>query len=350
MRKIFATIICLLGLWTVFSQGIVYIDPITITPEEQSRAFNPKDVFTVSIDKLPPQTISINSGGKFSGLDIRKLHIVVIKRNGKAEAAFKFNFKSQGSEQLRLWIRTQYQTWQLGTAGREYSSDAERELKNMQWTDHFSATNIASLQSRYPEGKELLFMQDGSGREVQAVFPKGVAVPGRDALKSHKFILYGKFVTINKQPDDRTTGGKPKSMMNYKYFQVSSWTAEPRYKNAIDYIQQTGCLWGISEARINSDVSITLVDADTGPGRGLMLSLSKPQNSATIKPGESCSLKDGRHVSITYKLQKIEQGKLTFSVTEEFDARSFGKGITMETKTVSIAPYAPAMADPGREK
>jgi hypothetical protein len=110
MKKILTTTVCLISSWTIFCQGVVYIDPITVTPEEQSRAFNPKDVFTVSINKLPPQTISINSGGKFSGLDTEKTHTVVIKRNGKAEAAFKFNFKSRGSEQLRLWFRTQYQT------------------------------------------------------------------------------------------------------------------------------------------------------------------------------------------------------------------------------------------------
>ncbi len=342
MKKILATIICLLGSWTIFSQGVVYIDPITITPEEQSRAFNPKDVFTVSIDKLPPQTISTSSGGKFSGLDTGKHHIVELKRNGKAEAAFKFNFKSQGSEHLRLWFRTQYQTWQLDKAEREYPSDAPQELKNMRWTDHFSVTSITSLQSRHPEGKELLFIQDGSGREVQTIFPKCVASPGIDALKSHKFTLYGKFVTMNEPPDDHATGAKPKKkMINYKYFLVSNWTIGPEYKSAIDYIQQTGRLWGISEVRINSDALITLVDAETGPGCGLMLSLSEPQKSATIKPGESCSLKDGHHASIAYKLQKIEQGKLTFCITEKFDARSFGKGLTTETKMISISPYGP---------
>jgi hypothetical protein len=96
--------------------------------------------FTVSIDKLLPQTISINSGGKFSGLDTEKTHTVVIKRNGKVEAAFKFNFKSRGSEQLRLWFRTQYQTWQLSQAGCKHPSVAQQELKNMIWTDHFNLT------------------------------------------------------------------------------------------------------------------------------------------------------------------------------------------------------------------
>jgi hypothetical protein len=342
MKKILTTTVCLISSWTIFCQGVVYIDPITVTPEEQSRAFNPKDVFTVSIDKLPPQTISINSGGKFSGLDTEKTHTVVIKRNGKAEAAFKFNFKSRGSEQLRLWFRTQYQTWQLSKARSKQPSVVQQELKNMLWTNHFNMTSITSLQSRYPEGKELLFRQAGSGREVQTIFPKGVVPPGIDTLKSHKFTLHGKIITINEKPDAQAKQGLPKKrMINYKYFLVSSWTAEPKYKSSIDYIRQTGRLWGISEVRINNDASITLIDAKTGPGRGLMMSLSESQESATIKPGESCSLKDGHHAAIVYKLQKIEQGKLTFSITEKFDARSFGKGITTETKMLSISPYGP---------
>jgi hypothetical protein len=146
MKKILTTVICLISSWTIFCQGVVYVDPITITPEEQSRAFNSKDVFSVSIDKLPPQTISINSGGKFPGLDTGKPHTVVIKRNGKPEASFKFDFKSRGSDQLRLWFRTQYQTWQLCKADRERLSATQQELKNMLWTDHFNLTSITSLQ------------------------------------------------------------------------------------------------------------------------------------------------------------------------------------------------------------
>jgi len=100
--------------------GIVCVDPITITPEEQSQAFNPNGTFTVTIDDLPPQTISTNACGVFTNLDVNADHLVVIKRNEKPEASFRFNFKTKGSNHLRLWFRTQYQTWQLWKPGRRH--------------------------------------------------------------------------------------------------------------------------------------------------------------------------------------------------------------------------------------
>jgi hypothetical protein len=262
---------------------------------------------------------------------LEKIHRLI--RDWYIDRESKLGFKDEEQKQQILGeIQRRYQC--------AYPPNALQALKNMLWTDHFDLTSIMSLQSRYPEGKELLFRQDGSGREVQTIFPKGIVPPGIDALKSHKFTLHGKIITINEKPNEQAMRKNLKKwMVNYQYFLVSSWTAEPKYKSGIDYIQQTGRLWGISEVKINNDASITLVDAKTGPGRGLMMSLSEPQESATIKPGESCSLKDGDHAAIVYKLQKIEQGKLTFSVTEKFDARSFGKGITTETKAVIILPY-----------
>lgn len=118
--KIFLTIICVICVGVSRGQGIVCIDPIFITPEEQSRAFDPSDKFTVAIDGLPAQTISVNDCGFFTDLDIIIDHTVVIKRNGNPEASFKFNFKSKGSNHLRLWFRTQYQTWQLWKSGRKH--------------------------------------------------------------------------------------------------------------------------------------------------------------------------------------------------------------------------------------
>ncbi len=114
---------------------------------------------------------------------------------------------------------------------------------------------------------------------------------------------------------------------------------KPKYKSTSDYIQKTGRLWGIAEVRINKDNSVTLTDADSGYGCGLMMSLSKVQKSATIKVGESCTLSDGHHAFITYELKKSEKGKVAFLVTDKFDARSFGNGIKKETKTITISPY-----------
>lgn len=114
---------------------------------------------------------------------------------------------------------------------------------------------------------------------------------------------------------------------------------KPEYKNTIDYIQQTGRLWGIAQVTIDNDNSVTLVDAETGYGRGLSLSLSRRVASVTLKIGESCVLSDGHHAFITYELKKIEKGKITFLVTDKFDARSFGDGIKQETKILTISPY-----------
>ncbi len=109
--------------------GTVCVDPITITPEEQSQAFNPSDAFTVAIDKLPPQTITTNACGVFTDLDVNADHLVVIKRNGKPEASFRFNFKTKGGDHLRLWFSTRYQTWQLWLPGRKHACVYLREGK-----------------------------------------------------------------------------------------------------------------------------------------------------------------------------------------------------------------------------
>ena len=119
---VFCSCILLGAAWATAASagGMVCVDPISITPEEQSQAFNPSDTFAVAIDKLPPQTITTNACGGFTNLDVNADHLVVIKRNGKPEASFKFNFKAKGSDHLRLWFRTQYQTWQLRNSGRKH--------------------------------------------------------------------------------------------------------------------------------------------------------------------------------------------------------------------------------------
>lgn len=105
---------------TASAGGIVCIDHITIQPNEQSQGFNPTDNFSVSIDKLPSQIITTNSCGVFANLDVKSDHLVVIKRNGNPEASFKFNLQTKGSDHLRLWFNTQYQTWELWLPGRKH--------------------------------------------------------------------------------------------------------------------------------------------------------------------------------------------------------------------------------------
>lgn len=117
---------------------------------------------------------------------------------------------------------------------------------------------------------------------------------------------------------------------------------EPKNKTTIDYIQDTGRLWGVAELKLNENDSITLIDAkSSGVGLNLIMrdSKSKIVDSVTLKPGQACSLSDGRHAFITYELKAIKDGRVIITVTDEFDARSFGDGIKKEKKTLTISPY-----------
>ncbi len=110
----------------------------------------------------------------------------------------------------------------------------------------------------------------------------------------------------------------------------------------IDYIRQTGRLWGVAEVTLNENGSITLIDAkSSGVGLNLMMHDANNQvvDSVTLSPGQSCSLSDGRHVFITYEFKAMEQGRVTITVTDKFDARSFGDGIKQTKATINISPY-----------
>jgi len=121
------------------------------------------------------------------------------------------------------------------------------------------------------------------------------------------------------------------------------WPEEdPNNNAAIDYIRRTGRLWGVAEVILNENSSITLVDAkSSGVGLNLMMrdSNNKTVDSITLTPGQSCSLSDGRHAFITYEFKAIKQGRITISVTDKFDARSFDDGIKETKSTVTISPY-----------
>ncbi|MHC4111565.1 MAG: hypothetical protein ACYSUY_10840 [Planctomycetota bacterium] len=117
---------------------------------------------------------------------------------------------------------------------------------------------------------------------------------------------------------------------------------EQNSTTTIDHIRQTGRLWGVAEVTLNENGSITLVDAkSSGVGLNLMMrdSKNKSVDSITLSPGQACSLSDGRHAFITYELKAIEQGRIIITVTDKFDARSFGDGITETKKTITISPY-----------
>ncbi|MDH4238882.1 MAG: hypothetical protein OEW48_04920 [Phycisphaerae bacterium] len=117
---------------------------------------------------------------------------------------------------------------------------------------------------------------------------------------------------------------------------------EPKNKTTIDYIRQTGRLWGVTEVALNENGSITIVDAkSSGVGLNLMMrdSNNKVVDSVTLSPGQSCSLSDGRHVFITYELKVIKNSRIIIAVTDKFDARSFGDGIKRTKAVVTISSY-----------
>lgn len=113
----------------------------------------------------------------------------------------------------------------------------------------------------------------------------------------------------------------------------------------IEAIEKTGQLWGIEEVTLNGDSSVTLTDADSmemGLGCGLFMS-DVSDGVMNLRTGQSCLLTDGRHAFITYELNEIEENKLTFIVTDKFDARAFGDGIQIARKAVTISPYSKTM-------
>jgi hypothetical protein len=117
---------------------------------------------------------------------------------------------------------------------------------------------------------------------------------------------------------------------------------DPNSSATIEYIRQTDRLWGVAEVTLNENGSITLVDAKiSGVGLNLMMrdSNNKVVDSVTLSPGQACSVSDGRHVFITYELKAIKQGRIIITVTDKFDARSFGDGIKRTKKTLTISPY-----------
>ena len=118
---------------------------------------------------------------------------------------------------------------------------------------------------------------------------------------------------------------------------------EPESSSTIDYIRQSGRLWGVAEVALNDNGSVTLIDAkSTGVGLNLMMrdANNKVVDSITLKPGQSCSLSDGRHAFITYEFKAIEKGRIIINVTDRFDARSFGAGIKLNKATITISPQS----------
>ena len=128
---------------------------------------------------------------------------------------------------------------------------------------------------------------------------------------------------------------------------------ETAYTSALDYIEQTGTLWGIAGCLMNPDGSITLVDR-TQSGAGFLLWIAAKDGAAaeqvTLRQGESCQLTDGHHAFITYAFLGLQDDRIRIEVTDTFNAISFGGTVEERRDTVTIEPYADAAGSGGSHR
>ena len=73
--------------------------------------------FKVQIDKLTPILISTNCSGVFTNLWVDAKHLVKIQLEDKPLTSFRFSFREEQSEHLRLWYSPFYGTWSLSRVG-----------------------------------------------------------------------------------------------------------------------------------------------------------------------------------------------------------------------------------------
>ena len=110
---------------------------------------------------------------------------------------------------------------------------------------------------------------------------------------------------------------------------------------------------GICEVAINiADGTVTLVDAKySGDGRGLAMYNAEHKwvSQVTLHENQYCRLSDGHHASIKYTIKSIKEDIVEVIVTDRFDARSFGKGITEKTKIIFVKPYKDSDINPASQ-
>jgi hypothetical protein len=87
-------------------------DPISLgNPDGGERSFN----YTIQIGSRKVSA-STERAVAIDGLSLNKTHLVKILRDGELVESFRFNFAKEGSNHLRLWYKSLYETWSLGPA------------------------------------------------------------------------------------------------------------------------------------------------------------------------------------------------------------------------------------------
>jgi hypothetical protein len=116
--------------------------------------------------------------------------------------------------------------------------------------------------------------------------------------------------------------------------------AQPQ--NSLQHIRLTSRLPGIAELNTTADGGVELVKSTEGRGRGRMLlgpGFRSPVDQTQLQPGQTASWTDGRHANTQYEFVSAQGDDLLFRVTDIFDARSFGDGVTSTSWTVRLKPY-----------
>lgn len=62
-------------------------------------------------------------------------------------------------------------------------------------------------------------------------------------------------------------------------------------------------------------------------------------SQVTLKPMQHVVFSDGHHASLSYELRAVNGGAADVLLVSQFDARSFGGGVTEERQIVEVKPY-----------
>ena len=114
-------LLCLLSIriFAAEKTGRVCVQSISMKESWKANDTGAKEssTFKVQIDKLSPILISTNCSGVFTNLPIGAKHLVKIQLDEKPLTSFRFSFREEQSEHLRLWYSPFYGTWSLSRVG-----------------------------------------------------------------------------------------------------------------------------------------------------------------------------------------------------------------------------------------
>lgn len=210
MKVLFTSLMLLvLVTATAFADGTVCVDAVSTNGswEGNNTGATPASMFKVQIDDLPSQTISTNSSGAFTNLNVNAKHIIKITINDKPYASFWFSFKDKGSDHLRLWYKEFYGTWQLWQSGskhkceylkkeqvaKEISTEMQKASKAFKTKDYSTAEShfktVVNLKPYFAEcwvGLGMCLAKQGKNDEAKRAFEKALSIHQKRYKQSPK--------------------------------------------------------------------------------------------------------------------------------------------------------------------